>query len=218
MIAHCALCGCENEVADEPQLQPTEPPDLDTRPGEPLRSTLPFWVQCCSACGYCAGDITVAHPRAAEVVRSDTYQHALQDPSLPLKARHFLAYACLLERLREFGDAGWSALHAAWMCDDAGHTDGACRCREQAIEYWKRGKHAGQAFSDDFASEYALVADLHRRMAQFELALVTCSEALDMEDVPPVIEHVLRRQKALIERKDTSAHSLRELVPAASVL
>ena len=76
------------------------------------------------------------------MVQSEGYQHALHDPSLPVKARHFLAYACLLERLREFGDAGWSALHAAWVCDDANHTDGACRCREQAMEYWKRGKHA----------------------------------------------------------------------------
>ena len=81
------------------------------------------------------------------------------------------------------------------------NSQAACRCREQAIEYWKRGKHAGQAFSEDLASEYALVADLHRRMAQFELALVTCSEALDMEDLPPVIEHVLRRQKTLSSRK-----------------
>jgi hypothetical protein len=62
------------------------------------------------------------------------------------------------------------------------------------------------------ASEYALVADLHRRMGQFELANVTCSEALDMDDVPPVIEHILRRQKTLIEQKDTTAHSLKELL------
>jgi hypothetical protein len=61
------------------------------------------------------------------------------------------------------------------------------------------------------------VADVHRRLAQFELALVTCSEALDIEDLPPVLEHVLRRQKALAEQKDTSAHSLRELVAASSL-
>lgn len=211
MISKCAVCGSEADVAVERHLEPLEPPDLDTRPGEPLRSTLPDWVQCCPVCGYCAGDLTVEHPKAAEVVKSDGYVRLLSDPALPLKARHFLAYACLLDRLREFANAGWSALHAAWICDDAGHTEAACRCREQSIEYWKRGKHAGQTFSDDLASEYALVADVHRRMAQFELALVTCSEALDMEDLPPVIEHVLRRQKSLVEQKDTSAHSLREL-------
>lgn len=214
MISQCAVCGASNDVPAEPQAQPVEPPDLDTRPGEPLRSTLHSWVQGCSSCGYCADDISKAHHRATEVVRSEAYQDLLRDPSLPLQARRFLGYAYLLDKLREHANAGWTALHAAWACDDLEHSEGACRCREQAIEYWKRGKHAGQAFSDDLASEYALVADVHRRMAQFELALVTCSEALDIEDVPPVIEHVLRRQKSLIEQKDAAAHSLRELVPA----
>ena len=213
MLAHCAVCGADNEILDEPRAtDSTEPPDLDTRPGEPLRSTLPLWVECCSACGYCADDLSLGHSRAREIVESEGYQHLLRDRSLPPKAREFLGYAYLLDRIREHADAGWSALHAAWFCDDLGHYDAACRCREKAIEYWKHGKHAGQAFSDDFASEYALVADLHRRMAQFELALVTCSEALDLEDLPPVIEHVLRLQKTLIEQKDTAAHSLRELI------
>jgi hypothetical protein len=213
MLVRCAVCGSDNDVLDEPQVaQSSEPPDLDTRPGEPLRSTLPSWVQCCTSCGYCAGDISVAHTRAREIVESENYQQAFHDPSVPSKAREFLAYAYLLDRIREHADAGWSALHAAWVCDDLSHYDAACRCREQAIEYWKHGKHLGQAFSDDFPSEYALVADVHRRMAQFELALLTCSEALDIEDLPPVIEHVLRRQKTLIEQKDTSAHSLRELI------
>lgn len=214
MIARCALCGADNQVAPEPQVQPAEPPDLDTRPGEPLRSTLGAWVQTCASCGYCASDISVGHARAAELVGSEAYRQVLEDPALPEKARPFLAYAYLLDRLHEHANAGWSALQGAWLCDDLGNSEGACRCREQAIEFWKRGKHAGQAFSDDLASEYALVADVHRRMAQFELAQVTCSEALDMEDLPPVIEHVLRRQKSLIDQKDTSAHSLRELVPA----
>jgi hypothetical protein len=83
-----------------------------------------------------------------EVVQSEGYQQLLVDASLPLKARHFLgirlsarpsagACRCRLERAA-----------CAWVCDDTGHTEGACRCREQAIEYWKRGKHAGQAFSE----------------------------------------------------------------------
>jgi hypothetical protein len=215
MIAQCAICGAENEVEEQRQVEAAEPPDFDTRPGEPLRSTLPSWVACCRTCNYCAADISVAHAKAHDEVQSDAYRSILNDTYLPLKARHFLCYACLLDRIHEYADAGWTALHAAWACDDIGDSDSGTRCREQAIEYWKRGKHAGLAFSDDLASEYALVTDVHRRMGQFELAQVTCSEALDIEDLPPVIEHVLRRQKVLIEQHDTAAHSLRELVPSA---
>jgi hypothetical protein len=119
--------------------------------------------------------------------------------------------------MREDADAGWSALHGAWVCDDEGDYQAAAYCREQAIEYWKRGKHSGQAFGDDVGSEYALVSDLHRRMGQFELAMVTCSEGLDIDDLPPVIEHVLRHQKTLIEQRDMSAHSIRELLETAHV-
>jgi hypothetical protein len=216
MISRCAICGFENDLPAESLVEATEPPDFDTRPGEPLRSTIATWVECCSFCTYCAADITVAHSKAHEVISSAPYQQTYLDTSLPEKARHFLCYAYLLDKLREHADAGWSALHAAWFCDDLEDPYAASHCREQAIEYWKRGKHAGQAFADDLASEYALVADVHRRMGQFELANVTCSEALDMEDVPPVIDHILRRQKTLIEQKDTASHSLRELLTPAS--
>ena len=152
------------------------------------------------------------------MISSEVYQQIYVDTSQPEKARHFLCYAHLLDKLREHADAGWTSLHAAWVCDDLEDAYAATRCREQAIEYWKRGKHAGQAFSEDLASEYALVADVHRRMGQFELANVTCSEALDMEDVPPVIEQILRRQKSLIEQKDTGSHSLKELLSPAGLI
>jgi hypothetical protein len=33
-----------------------------------------------------------------------------------------------------------------------------------------------------------------------------------MEDLPPMLEQLLRREKALIDRKDRSAHSIRELL------
>lgn len=216
MISRCAICGSENDLPDKSRAEATEPPDFDTRPGEPLRSTIETWVECCSFCTYCADDITAAHSKAHEIVSSDPYQQTYLNITLPDKARHFLCYAYLLDKLRQHADAGWSALQAAWYCDDLGDFYAASQCREKAIEYWKRGKHAGQAFSDDLASEYALVADVHRRMGELELANITCSEALDMEDIPPVLEHILRRQKSLIEQKDTGSHSLRELLSPAS--
>jgi len=216
MLVQCAICGLQNEITAESRVEAVEPPDFDTRPGEPLRSTLQSWVSSCRNCTYCAADISVSHPKAAEVLHTALYQQTYLDETMPPKAREFLCYAAILDKVREHSDAGWSALHGSWVCDDEHDIYAANRCREQAIEYWKRGKHAGQAFSEDHASEYALVADLHRRMGQFELAMYTCSEALDMDDVPPVIENVLRRQKTLIEQHDTRPHSLRELLAATN--
>jgi hypothetical protein len=215
-MAFCAVCGSGISENPDQLPEPSAPPDFDTRPGEPLRSTISRWVHACPSCGYCADDLTRADPRAGDIVASPLYREALDDTFAPEKARHFLAYAVLLEKLRQFADAGWSALHAAWVCDDAGDVDAAVLCRARAIELWKRGKQVGQLFCDDMASEFALVTDLHRRMGQFEHATVTCGEALDLEDLPPAVEVMLHRQLELIQNRDTSAHNMSELIDLAA--
>ena len=47
--------------------------------------------------------------------------------------------------------------------------------------------------------------------------LSACSEGLDVEDAPPAIEHLLRRQIVLIEQRDTSCHSMSELLVEPTV-
>ncbi len=208
----CAICGAESNVPGSALPQAEEPPDFDTRPGEPLRSTLLQWIQECPSCGYAAEDITRAAAGAPEIIASPEFARVRDDDTRPPQARPFLTYAHLLDRLRQPADAGWSCLHAAWACDDARAIDAASLCRCQAIEFWKKGKLAGVAFSDDMASEFALVTDVYRRTGDFERATVTCAEGLDIEDIPPVIERVLRRQMVLIQARDISVHSLREIL------
>jgi hypothetical protein len=191
---------------------PVDPPDFDTRPGEPARSTIPEWLSQCPQCGYAADDTSRADPRAPEIVASDDYKTVLSDARFPAEARPFLAYALLLEKLHQFADAGWSTLHAAWICDDLQAGDSASLCREQAIDRWRRGKQVGQLFADDMATEFALVTDLYRRMGEFEHATVSCSEGLDLDDVPPAVEAMLRRQLVLIQSRDTACHSMKELL------
>lgn len=212
--AVCAVCGSTVAVESLGRLPDSvEPPDFDTRPGEPLRSTLPWWVQMCAHCGYVADDISRASEDARTIVESEAYRSCLADGSLPETARRFLCYALLLEKLHQAADAGWSALHAAWACDDAGDSEAASRCRARAIELWQRGKQLGQLFCDDMASEFALVTDVYRRLGEFEHATVACAEGLDLEDLPPAIEAILRRQSVLIQQRDRNAHSMRELRP-----
>ena len=207
----CALCGSTQSALSGVLPESAGPPDFDTRPAEPLRSTLDAWIHCCSDCGYCAEDIGRSVPGAAEIVHSEGYREWLLDQTLPSKARQFLAFAFLLEKVHQASDAGWSALHGAWVCDDAADANAAARCRARAIELWQRGKVAGQLFCDDMASEFALVTDLYRRMGEFEHATVACAEGLDLEDLPPAVEAMLRRQMVLIRAGDTSAHNMEEL-------
>jgi hypothetical protein len=197
----CAICGKESIqplTASAPAPAPAA--DFDTRPAEPLRSTILDWIQACPDCGYCADDISRAAAGVADIVQSAAYRSYLEDTSLPAPATGFLRYSCLLERLHQHADAGWSALHAAWACDDAGEDNSAVRCRERTIALWRKAKAAGQQFADDLASEFALVTDVYRRMGEFGHAIVACSEGLDLEDVQP-----------MLERRDSSAHSIAEL-------
>lgn len=208
----CACCGAQAQHIYRSAYQ-SEPPDFDTRPGGMARSLLRFWVFRCPHCGYCADDLTRIQDGVAEIVASGEYQEQLADPRFPALARTFLCYALILDKLRHRADAGWSCLHAAWACDNENSEEAARLCRAAAIQQWKRGKAVGEPFADDMASEFALVTDLYRRMGEFEQATVACGEGLDIEDVPPAIEQMLRRQIVLIQQRDTACHSMAELQP-----
>ena len=136
----CGLCGLPSEQVTAGSPAPKNPPDFDTRPGEPLRSTLAEWVQRCPHCGYCADNIASIHDNAVHFVRGESYQQGLNDLNYPEKAREFLSYAAILAHVGQLADAGWSALHGAWACDDAGDAAAAIRCRARAIEYWQIGR------------------------------------------------------------------------------
>jgi hypothetical protein len=210
---NCSICGKSSPQLVPPDLEDGGAPDLDTRPGEPLRSTQPAWLQHCPHCGYAAMDLEVAAEEANALVNSDEYQALSHDVRYPAGALPFLCHAHLLEALSAFPDAGWCSLQAAWLCDDELNAAAAARCRTQAIELWKLGKSHGLSFMDTVAEEFALVADILRRNGDFDEARETCLAALEEPDLPPSIDAILRYQLALISKRDTLAHSMDEISP-----
>ena len=101
----CGVCGHESRQAPFRPPVPEQAPDLDLRPGEPVRSTMARWLQACPHCGYAAPDISEAHPAGAEAVAAAPYRALIADTSHPVLARRFLAWAHVLEET--------GALHAA---------------------------------------------------------------------------------------------------------
>jgi hypothetical protein len=179
-----------------------EPPDLDTRPGEMMRSTIHLWVVECPHCGYAAPDIEEAPENVAKIVQSAPYL-ALQGP--------FLRHSHILEQLGHFAEAGWTALHGAWLADDAGDEEAAKACRSLAVVLWQRGKAARQNFMNDPHEEFALVTDVCRRLGAFDEALTTARAGLEGENIPPLIEDILRLELTLIQQRDTTRHTLAEI-------
>jgi len=207
----CGNCGQETRVSQLIHADEMEPPDLDTRPGEELRSSINFWMARCPSCGYCAADLTSIHELAGPVVDTAVYQENLNDVRFPEKAREFICHALILERAGQYADAGWTMLHAAWVCDDHALEEAAATCRKGALRAWSAGKSRGEAFHEHHSSEFLIVADLHRRMGEFEFALTACNEGLVDEDMPELLEHCFRLERSLIARKDSGRASMRDL-------
>jgi hypothetical protein len=203
----CGLCGSASKQQIAPAAGSREAPDLDTRPGEPLRSTIKFWMQLCPECGYASSDISSIHEDASDLIATADYQRQRFDSQTPEVGRPFLCHALILNHVKQYADAGWTALHAAWACDDAGDDAAARRARELAIGYWKHGKLHGQSFGE-LPEEFALVTDVLRRAGRFEEALVACTGGIDLENLDPVIEHVLLFEKTLIQRRDPNRFGL----------
>jgi hypothetical protein len=212
----CAVCGKPSRQVSPASVPDEAPPDFDTRPGPPWAEAIDTWIAQCPHCGYCAEDLSSAPTGAGEVVRTDEYAERLASDSYPWLARRFACYALIVEKAHLWADAGWVWLHGAWACDDARDEAAAIECRRFAIDRWKRAKELGETFADDLATEFAIATDLYRRMGDFENAIVTCAEGLDVEDIPAAIEAMLRRQMTLIQRRDTGRHSMTELYDKSS--
>ncbi len=208
----CSLCGQASLQKAITSPDRTGLPDLDTRPPESLRSSLPYWVQRCPNCGYCAPDIDREYPLAIIVVHQPMYQALLRKRSLPRLARSFLAWAMIQRANDEDLSAGWSALHAAWACDDAGKPAAAVQCRQQALESFEHARHKGKNLPgfEDPGAEEILLADLYRRTGQFERAVTVSRQGLGKQP-SIVIARTLEHEIILATGKDDARHSLSEV-------
>jgi hypothetical protein len=213
--SECSLCGTisEQRITNILENESTGLPDLDTRPGEPVRLALPFWVQRCPHCGYCAADIELEYPNADRIIHFEDYEQVLHKRNMPEKAREFLAWAIIEATNAEYGGAGWSALHAAWICDDAEKPAPAAECRRQALAYFAR-QRAGLghiAGFEDPGVEEMVLADLCRRTGQFGPALRWVESGMARKP-SVVVQRALLKEQGLAEEKDRGAHTVLELL------
>jgi hypothetical protein len=209
----CLLCG---ELAPRVIVTSTnefESSDLDLRPGEMKRSTMVYWVVRCSNCGFVteeaeAGRIDNPASLRAEVESAD-YRTQLDDSHYPELANDFLCSSLLRERRGELAKAGWSALAAAWACDDSEMGEAATRCRVRAVELWRRALSQGQHVLDQPGAGQAVMADALRRAGRFEEGRAECTDALNA-NAPGELRAVLHYLLKLVEQGDSGRHTLEE--------
>lgn len=205
----CAVCGFTTEYVEMRSTSSFGYPDLDTRPSELARSTIGFWIQRCYRCGYCASDVSkVPAAGVTDILLDDAYLAVLNNDAYPATANHFLARAFIDEKLGDSSAAGWSAVRAAWICDDQKKDAAAIACREQAVELFRRAAAEGREFAPA-GTDSCVLADLLRRSRRFREAADECRVGLTRAP-DEQIRSILGLQLKLIAQEDVDTHHIGE--------
>jgi len=205
----CAVCGeaCRFTIPEAAGSVGSR--DLDTRPAEPLRSTIYAWVKRCPSCGYCAPDPGKAPEGAADVVKLPRYRWQLDARKFPGIANTFLCWSIIQEDLGFPAQAAWASLHAAWVCDDEGEDVPARICRKRAADLLRRAWEKGDRLAALEGADEAVLADLLRRAGRFREARAVVAEALEKHP-QPIIADIMRLQARLIAASDRGVHTVAE--------
>lgn len=203
----CAVCGTQRIYTVLSSTKASGAPDLDTRPAGMARRDLLHAILCCKRCMYCAPDLSERLETTLELVPSLEYRRVYTEKGIPELARRWACWSLLQERAGGHAAAGWAALRAAWVCDDAGTVPGADRYRTSAIESFLRAQEARRRFAGGRTSEHLILVDLCRRNHRFECAIWLCQE-LQASGAPDHIQEVVSFQLRRAEQGDSQAYNL----------
>jgi hypothetical protein len=196
----CAICGAPARSpfrAPQPEIAP----DLDMRPGEPVRSTLRDWVQMCSSCGAAAPDLAALPAGAAEVVRSPAYvalSTEASEETLP-----FRRWAMIQEAEGDRQGPAETLLQAAWAADDAAAMADAADLRRRVAALWGTPEDTETALRR---------LDVLRRVGDFDAA-ASWAEELRRRPLEEVAQQVVAFQVARIEARDIGRHLISSALP-----
>jgi hypothetical protein len=186
-------------------------PDIDNRPPEMLRSTISLWVQRCPSCGYCANQVKIGSPQVGPIIKSKAYLEQLTNDTYPELANSFLCDSMIQEAVGHIADAIWSAINAAWTCDDSVAKEAAFACRERALHLTLRAREQKVSLTRDAGIEHVVIADLLRRTKQFSQVEPMCREGLKLKQkLIPEVRQMLEAQIHFARKQDDEAHNLAE--------
>lgn len=196
----CGICGTRARPpfrAPQPEIAP----DLDMRPGEPIRSTLRDWIQTCRKCRAAAPDLSKLPESAGAVIASPAYRELTANGSedtLP-----FRRWAMICERAGNRAEQAEALLQAAWAADDSAVATEAAELRARVAALW-----------DGTADlEIALRRlDVLRRGGQFDAA-AALAETLTIRGLDEVGSAILSFQKTRIAQRDVGRHLISATLP-----
>lgn len=211
----CVLCG---QISTLPYLTSTNAfgsCDLDFRPPEMQRSTMPYWVEECSYCGYVAEDISAPVPFPKYVVQLITSESYANCDGIEFKsdlAKAFYRQYFLAMEKGDKQDAMTAIHHAAWVCDDdPDEEENAKKCRELALEIWPVYSARYMDNEDEDEEREDLIrADLLRRAGLFDDVISDYTGKHYTAD--KVHDSIIQYQVELATKHDAACHTVEEAI------
>lgn len=192
----CGVCGGPARAPFHAPHTPEISPDMDMRPGEPVRSTLRDWVQACGKCGAAAWDLTTLTPDAKAVVESAAYRDlnldAAEDTLL------FRRWAMICQAAGDAEMAAEATLMAAWAADDGADMVDAAGRRREVAALWGTPTDLPDALR---------LLDVLRRAGEFA-AVEAQAQACAKRDLDAFARAVVAFQRDRAAARDTGRHLL----------
>lgn len=207
----CEACGHSFGQTTLSSISIIDPPDLDTRPGEMLRSYLDIFVKRCPSCNYCSRDLSKFDDRFREVMESSEYKSQLEDTTYPELASSFICNGMLADSAENLSEAGFAYLHAAWVLDDADNDPLARVWRSKAADRFLKLLSEGEIFAKTPGTSEAITIDCLRRAGRGDEALRLIEQASN-QNYNDQQQNIFSFQKELIKSGDTSRHILSEVI------
>lgn len=183
----CAVCGHESKQEVIGSTNSSGTRDLDLRPPEMARSTMPYWVQRCPECGYCNDSLDEKTSVDKEYLSSKEYKALFADIQEDSLAASFIRQARIAEKDKSYENAMYAYLSAAWCCDDARNSEGAKQCRLLALKLLDANfKDIVKSSDEDTIT--CLKTDMLRRAGKFEEA-----QAVAEKQLPKVKQHIIKQ-------------------------
>ncbi len=205
----CSICGEKSTHTSIGSTNSFGSPDLDIRPPEMQRSTIYYSIQRCTSCSYCSSDISKCDENSETLVKSSKYQSIVEDISFPRVASSFLAKSYENEINKQYVDAAWNVIHAAWICDDEQNNEAAKNCRKKAVTIIDKANSQSNKIADQAGASELITIDLMRRSGMFEAAL-ELAELTKKDDIENIIIQIIEFEITLIQLKDTESHTISE--------
>jgi len=203
----CAVCGAVQEFMAIGSTNAFGSPDLDLRPPQMQRGTMPQWIQECPVCGYVSGSISDKKGKVTKKwLASEEYRNCDGIEFRSFLAERFYKFYKISLLNKKTKSAFFAILHAAWACDDARDRKNAVRCRNLAVPLADRLLAEKGENTDNLK---LMKTDILRRSGHFETLLAEYAGCKFNNDI---MDKILAFQLKKAAQKDVKCYTVKQAV------